>query len=141
MPFSHPWRLLRSMPEVTLAWHEGGDAGQFDHDTMTLSIRRGMTQAERRSTVAHELHHVRRGRVWAAWRVREESACELAAARDLIRLDRLGETLAWAHNLVEAADELWVDVPLLRTRLAYLHPAERAYLRERLDHLEEGGHS
>lgn len=137
----HPWRLLRSLPEVTLAWHEGGDAGWFDHDTLTMSIRRGMTQAERRSTVRHELEHYNRGRVWAAWREREERACELAAARDLIDLTKLGEALAWASTPAEVADELWVDVALLEMRMRHLHPVERAYLRARLAHLgdEEGG--
>lgn len=123
------------MPEVTLVWHEGGDAGWFDHDSLTMSIRHGMTQAERRSTVRHELEHYKRGRVWAAWREREETACELAAARDLIDLHNLGEALAWTSAPAEIADELWVDVALLEMRMRHLHPAERAYLRERLEHL------
>ena len=42
--------------------------------------------------------------------------------------------LAWAHNLDEAADELWVDVETLEVRLAHLHPSERHYLRRRLQH-------
>lgn len=138
MHVPHPWLRLRELPHVTLAWHDEGPAGWFDHDAMTLSLRRGMSQAERRSTVAHELQHVHRGRVWAAWVEREEAACEVAAARDLIDLRKMGETLAWAHSLVEAADELWVDVGLLRARLENLHPAERAYLRDRLDHLDQG---
>ena len=137
MNVPHPWRLLRSLSEVTLAWHDDGDAGWFDHDSLTLSIRKGMTQAERRSTVRHELEHYRRGRVWAAWREREELACELAAARELIDIHKLGETLAWSTCQEEAADELWVDVDLLQARLKHLHPAERAYLRERLAHLGE----
>ncbi|WP_269304826.1 hypothetical protein [Aeromicrobium sp. HA] len=135
MHLPHPWRTLRSLPEVTLVWHDGGAKGHFNHDTLTLSLRRGMTQAERRSVVQHELEHHARGRVWAAWREREEAACEIAAARELIDLQKLGETLAWAHCAEEAADELWVDVDLLKTRLETLHPAERAYLRQRLAHL------
>lgn len=135
MHLPHPWRQLRAMAEVTLAWHEGGPRGRFDHDTLTLSLRLGMTQAERRSTVRHELEHVHRGRVWAAWREREEAACELAAARDLIDVERLGEALAWTQDAGEVADELWVDVGLLEMRMRHLHPAERAYLRERLEHL------
>lgn len=142
MHIPHPWRRLRDLPEVTLAWHDDGPDGWFCHDTMVLSIRRGMSQAERRSTVAHELQHVHRGRVWAAWAAREEAACEVAAARDLIDLHKLGETLAWAHCLAEAAEELWVDEQLLVARLSSLHPTERAYLRKRLEHLggeEHGG--
>jgi hypothetical protein len=54
------------------------------------------------------------------------------ACRRLIGIRDLGEALAWAHDVDEAADELWVDVDTLRARLDHLHPAERAYLRRRL---------
>lgn len=134
---THPWRTLRSLPQITLAWHDGGPRGRFIHDTLTLSLRRGMNQAERRSTVRHELEHFRRGHVWACWREREELACEKAAARDLIDLYALGEALAWSQDMEDVADELWVDAELLRIRCRYLHPAERAYLKQRLAHWDE----
>ncbi len=137
MTLPHPWRTLRSLPQITLAWHDEGPRGRFIHDTLTLSIRRGMTQAERRSTVRHELEHFRRGRVWTAWREREEEACEKAAARELITLEALGEALAWTQDIDEVADELWVDPDLVQTRCRHLHPAERAYLRQRLAHLHD----
>lgn len=135
MPYSHPWRLLRSLPEITLAWHDGEDRGWYEHETQTLSIRRGMTQAERRSTVRHELEHHFRGPLLGELIEREEAACELAAARDLIDIRKLGEGLAWTRNLAELADELWVDEDLVEIRLKRLHPSERAYLNQRLAHL------
>lgn len=131
----HPWRMLRELPEITLTWHESGPAGEFFHEAMTLSIRHGLTQAQRRSVVRHELEHYARGPVWEAWREREELACEVASARYLIDIRKLGEAMAWAHGIEEVADELWVDEDLVRVRLDHLHPAERAYLRERLEHL------
>ncbi|MFI5426108.1 hypothetical protein [Aeromicrobium sp. UC242_57] len=94
-----------------------------------------MTQAERRSTLTHELIHHERGPCSPGSEDREELIVDREAARRLIDIRKLGETLAWAGSHEEAADELWVDVPTLMTRLAALHPAERAYLKQRLAHL------
>lgn len=135
MTFAHPWRRLRNLPQITLTWHDGGDAGWYEFDTQTISLRRGMTQAERRSTLRHELEHHARGSFTEAEMEREEAACELAAARDLIDIRKLGEAMAWATSRAEVADELWVDEALVSVRLDHLHPAERAYLRHRLAHL------
>lgn len=101
-----------------------------DHVMQTITIRPGLTQAERRSCLAHELEHVERGPRPSTRR--EELICDQAAARKLIDLRALGEALAWAHDLDEAAEELWVDCSLLEVRLAHLHPSERAYLKRRL---------
>lgn len=137
MPTPHPWRLLRHLPEITLEWHDGGEAGWYDFATQTISLRRGMCQAERRSTLRHELEHHFRGPALEHLIEREEVACEKAAARDLIGLAPLGEALAWTQDVDEVADELWVDPELVLTRCRHLHPAERAYLRDRLAHLHD----
>ncbi len=68
----HPWRLLRSLTHVTLVWHDGGPMGTTTFATNTISLRRGMTQAQRRCTVMHELVHVDRGPVGAGLVGREE---------------------------------------------------------------------
>lgn len=132
---NHPWRTLGSLPEITLEWHDGGDAGWYDFETQTISIRRGMSQAERRSTLRHELEHHFRGPFLERLLVREEEACEYAAARDLIDIRKLGEALAWTQDLDEVADELWVDPELVMIRTRRLHMSERAYLKRRLAHL------
>lgn len=137
MSIPHPWRRLRRNPEITLAWHDGGVAGWYDFDTQTISLRRGMSQAGRRSTLRHELEHHFRGWFTEAELEREELACELAAARDLIDIRKLGEALAWSSDLFDVADELWVDPELIEVRCQHLHPAERAYLRQRLAHLND----
>ncbi len=137
MRIPHPWRRLRELPEVTLEWHDGGPAGIYDFETQTISLRRGMTSAERRSTLRHELEHHYNGPFLEALLEVEEQACELAAARDLIDIRKLGEALAWTQDLEDVAEELWVDEGLLHIRLKHLHPAERAYLRDRLAHLDE----
>lgn len=129
----HPWRRLRDLAHVTLLWHDGGPKGETDFSAATISLRRGMTQAERRSTVLHECLHVERGPVLSTLAAREELRVERETARLLLPDVRaIGDALAWAHTLEEAADELWVDVQLLRCRLENLHPSELHYLRTRL---------
>lgn len=128
----HPWRTLRGLAHVRLLWHDGGPAGLTHFGNATISLRRGLTQVERRCTLAHELRHVLRGPFLDVNTAKEERAVEREAARQLIELEQLGEALAWAHTYEEAADELWVDLPTLRARLIHLHPSERAYLTRRL---------
>lgn len=141
MHLYHPWRRLRDLVDVTLYWHDGHPPGWCRHSTQEVSLQRGMTQAERRSTLTHELVHLERGPAVRGYGVREEREVDKEAARRLLPDVRaVGEALAWASCLEEAADELWVDLGTLRARLEHLHPAERAYLRRRLaDGAEEEG--
>lgn len=132
----HPWRAFRDLTHVTLHWAHlpDGVLGLTDFDTGTVTLAHGMNQAERRCTIAHETQHVVRGPVPAYLRAREEREVDRISARLLLPcVKQLGEVLAWAHNLFEAAEELWVDEPTLRARLESLHPAERGYLRTRLE--------
>lgn len=134
----HPWRRLRELVEVTLHWHDDGPAGWCRHSTQEVSLRRGLTQAERRSTICHEVVHLERGPAVRGYGAREELEVSKEAARRLLPdIRAVGEALAWATCVDEAADELWVDRGTLRVRLEHLHPAERAYLKRRL--AEDGG--
>lgn len=130
----HPWRRLRGHEDVTLDWHEGGPMGWACFVTQTISLREGMSQAERRCTVLHEVLHIERGPVPAGLAAREELRVRKETARLLLPdVKQVGDVLAWAErDLEEAADELWVDVPTLKVRLRYLHPAERGWLQRRL---------
>jgi hypothetical protein len=56
-----PWRHLGHLEGVTLAWHDGGHMGETDFEAGTISLRRGLTAAERRTVLAHELAHVELG--------------------------------------------------------------------------------
>lgn len=134
----HPWRAFRRLADWTLTLRRlplTGPAVELHWATRTIHMDKRLLQAERRSAIAHELVHIERGPVprdpWLA--AREELAVEQETARRLIPLDRLVDALVWAHDLYEAADELWVDVETLRVRLDHLHPAEKAVLKERLD--------
>lgn len=128
----HPWRAFRALTPYRLffAGLPDGVLGVTDFGAQVVVIADDLDQAERRSTIAHEVEHIHRG--FGGCHGREECAVELGAARKLIGIRELGEALAWAHDLAEAAEELWVDEQMLRTRLDHLHPAERHYLRRRL---------
>lgn len=131
----HPWRRFRELVDWTLhfAYLPDGILGLTDFGARTVTIAQGLTQAERRCTIAHETEHIHRGPVPAFYRAREEEAVDCNVARQLIEIRALGDALAWAHNEHEAAEELWVDVATLRARLRHLHPCERHYLRRRLE--------
>jgi len=53
-------------------------------------------------------------------------------ARRLIPLEPLAEALLWATDEYEVADELWVAVDTVRTRLDDLGSSEVAYIEDRL---------
>lgn len=130
---THPWRRLRDLAHVRLLWHDGGPAGLTRFAEQTISLRRGMSYAERRTTILHECLHIERGPALSSLADREELRVERETARLLLPdIRAVGEALAWARDVAEAADELAVDVAALTTRLTALHPAERAYLTRRL---------
>lgn len=112
--------------------------GETDHEAGTISLRRGLTQAERRCTLQHELLHVERGATLTTLYDREEQRVRRETARLMLpNIHRIGEALAWAgDDLVEAADDLWVDEGVLLDRLRNLHPSELHYLRRRLAQAE-----
>lgn len=62
----------------------------------------------------------------------EERVRRDAALRSLVDVRRVGDALARARGLQQAADALDVDLAVLEHRLAHLSPMERAWLRRRL---------
>lgn len=128
----HPWRALRSLTDWTLHWRDLGDEvlGETDHHRRTVTLTTGMTQAQRRSTIAHEVAHIERGPVPAFLEPREEVAVDVVAARRLISWPDLLDACRWARTLEELADELWVDEATAECRLRHLHPSEQTKLME-----------
>lgn len=104
-----------------------------------ISLRRGLLQAQRRSTLTHELVHLERGPLadHAVLDAREEEAVEREAARRLIPLDRLVWAMQWSRDEYEVADKLWVDVDIVHARLRSLTPAEELQLQTLLDEVTE----
>lgn len=129
----HPWRALRLATEITLAWQaRPGLLGTYVAGSVVLHP--WMNQAERRSTLTHELVHHERGIVTGDLRAvdREEKIVDEIAARRLIPLDKLIDAMLWAGNEWELADELWVDVPTVLTRLKTLTDAEHQQINQRI---------
>lgn len=131
-----PWRELRRLSNwlLTFTHLPPGVRAECHWPRRLILMGSRLLQAERRSALAHELEHLRRGPFPRRMRPREERAVNAAAARKLIRLHDLGEALAWADHPAEVADELWVDVPTVHARLAGLTDDEPAYLARRLAH-------
>ena len=131
----HPWRAFRALSHIRLRWAvlPEGLYGYTDHELGEVVIAQGLTQAERRCTIAHETQHALRGPVPAYLRTREEERVDRDAARLLLPdIGDVAEAMAWSLSVEEAADELWVDADTLRCRLRHLHPSERGYLHRRL---------
>lgn len=134
MQLPHPWRRLRELAHVTLLWHDDGPMGLTTHSTATISIRRGLTWEQRRCTLQHELVHVERGPIPRGLRDKDEEWVRRETALRMIPDIRpVGDAIAWALSEDEAAEELGVDVPVLRYRLKHMSPMEKAWLDHRLE--------
>ena len=143
----HPWRRLRDLgPAWTLKWREDlpPDVYGFTHwRDRTIHMRRGMTFAARRCTIAHEVEHILRGPYSLCDELREETAINERCARLLIpSTQELADSLIWHRGDYErAAEDLWVDPWTLEVRMSAMYNLERNYLNRRLDDaiLLEGG--
>lgn len=124
----HPWRELRSREHLELTWANlpPGVRGITD-GTTAIWMEVDQLQVERRCTLAHELAHIDLGHTTKTTAAEEQAARRYAAQR-LIAWDALVDVFKWAHNALEAADELWVTPEVLEDRLRFLHPNERGLL-------------
>lgn len=122
----HPWRRLRARPDLELFWRNlrGARSGATD-GAEVIVLRPGLTQVQRRSTLAHEMAHVELGHRDGCSNTEERQATQLAA-RWLVHIDDLLDALRWAEELQEVAECLWVDEPTLLARLDGLTDDERA---------------
>ena len=132
----HPWRVFSELTDWRLEWAHlpRGVLGTTCHATRTVTLAEGMDQAERRCTIAHETQHILRGPVPADGRLREELLINRRVARLLMpSVRKVAHALAFHHADIElAAEDLWVDDPLLHIRLSALGPKEREYMNEQL---------
>lgn len=111
-------RLAESMG-VTLTRHTGGEKGWYDHATRTISTRRGMSIAQYRSTLAHELGHAAHGDTPTGnghYDQRQENRAWAYAAQLLINPHDFEAAAIWHHGHLPAiADELEVTQHILKT--------------------------
>ena len=131
----HPWRDARDREHLNITFERLADGrrGCLRGDRVTINT--GDDQAQRRSTLAHELVHDER-RVFPTDRVlraREELTVERIAARRLIQLDALVDALLWARDARETAAELWVDLPMLVAFIRSLTVTERTWINEQME--------
>lgn len=129
-------RRVAQVPDLEIRRHDGGRMGRALHAAGAVSIRNGLSWHSFCCTVLHEVLHLLNGPQPRGLRAKEEEWVRRQTAREMIPDVRaLGEVLAWAHTPMEAADELGVDIYVLRKRIRHLHPAERHYLARRLEGL------
>lgn len=140
-----PWTALAQMQDVQLVVHDlgGEDLGWWDPDLRVIHLDSRQTQRERRSTLAHELEHARRGdedisHVSPILAARQEIAACVRAARQLVPIGRLVDALLWSRDERELAEELNVDEDTVRMRLLTLTEEEHAAIDRRLWAAEEG---
>ena len=130
----NPWEELRDKWPHVMLHHvtkiDAGDALAYTDGSENIWILDGLTVAERRCTLTHELIHLERGDT-GHQSDKVERLVEREAARRLIPLDNLLE-VDWAQPLEKIADDLWVDEATLEVRLATLSEPERSRLHDRL---------
>ena len=105
-----------------------------------ILINNAHTWPAKRSSLAHAVAHLDLGHATTAsayFEKREERDADQLAARRLITLDALAEVLCWTRDYGEIAEELLVDVFMLKVRERHLHVAERHYLRRQVRPMEE----
>lgn len=134
----HPWRRFSEFADWQLKFAAlpTGTMGKTCFLSKTVTLAKGMDQAERRCTIAHETLHIVRGEeaLRTNGHLREELIIDRRVSRLLIpTAEDLADALAWARGDLEAAaHELWVDPFVLEVRLSSLHGPERRYVDERL---------
>lgn len=122
------WRVIhRPLPDRLI--------GYIHAPSRIIVIESGLDQAERRSTLAHELEHVRAGHHECQTARVERAVCD-RAARALIPLGHLVDGLLWTRDRHELASDLWVDLDTLACRLDNLTQNEHADIARRLSDLE-----
>lgn len=135
-PMWHPWATLGRRPDITLRWEPmSGRLGQWCHRTRTITLDPRQSQAERRSTLTHELRHAEHGHAGrCCGSVERRVSAE--AARLLITDEALVAALLWSQDEHELAEELWVDVATVRARLDDLTDQEKAEIERRIGERE-----
>src|SRR6478735_535230 len=83
-----------------------GRMGLWDERTRTIWLDAGLSSAERRCTLVHELVHAERGDVPCGHPLldrRQERRVEREAARRLVALEALADAVRWSRDEHEVA--------------------------------------
>ncbi|AOZ48503.1 hypothetical protein A8L58_16000 [Acidipropionibacterium acidipropionici] len=128
----NPWQYLKSRPDITVVWAGllPGRARGLTDGHSTIWIRTGLTQRERRCTLAHELVHIAHHHVGHQTPAVEAQVRVETARAMLPDLAPIIDGLRWGHSWWEIADDLWVTEDVLACRLDHLTPTERRTIEE-----------
>lgn len=111
--------IMADLLGVTLAKHDSGPPGFYDHCARTISTRRGLSASMYRSTLAHELGHAVYGDQpthHGHFDQKQERRADRFAARLLINPHTFPTDYSWCQGRIsELADELEVTQHLVRT--------------------------
>jgi Zn-dependent peptidase ImmA (M78 family) len=113
---------------VVVHEHElpAGYLGMTDHARKVIWLDSRLTDAEKRSTLAHELGHLTLDTyVYGALVTALEPVVDAWAARKLISISGLLSAMNWSEQLCEVAEELFVSEHMVRTRLRTLTDEEK----------------
>ncbi len=134
----HPFRHLRSLGETVTFSVEptpGDKPAWWSPASSHILMRPGLSQAERRCYMAHELAHRDLNHSGECrWRDgqrqtrRQEIAADQLAARRLITREALVAALCWSDDREEVAEALWVTVHMLECRLEHMFGGERVVI-------------
>lgn len=134
----HPWRSIRMLPSWRVIHR------RLDDDTMGYTHRLSraivlddrLDQAERRSTLAHELEHVAAGH-HGCQPVGMDREVMARCARRLIPIEYVNYWLLWTRHLPKFAAYVWVDLDTAERRLDNLTTTERAAVDAALHGIEK----
>lgn len=127
-----PLRELRAMADIVVHWRDLPDGLRGVADGLSrIWLAHDLTQAERRSTLTHELVHIREGHRGCQPPVVERWVRFAAAMYLLPDVRSYCDALVFHHGHTEvAAENLWVDEATVwaRSDPRHMHPAGKAYL-------------
>lgn len=130
-----PWTAAASLAGWTIRAAPTPGGGCCDWSTRTITLDPGLTTAQQRAVLTHELVHAARGPFpkWA--RAREEAQVSAIAARLLVDLPHLVDAVSWSRHPVVLAELLDVDTDTLAARADCLDAAEEAVIAARLENI------
>lgn len=136
----HPWETLSRLDDVVVCWRSSlpGTKHAATDGRNIIWIRKGLTQAQRRCALQHELVHLEH-RHTTCQSARVELSVRRETAQRLITTSAFFDTGRWARSLTEWAEELWVTVPVLLDRVTHLSPDEQLIALDYINAARERG--
>lgn len=121
----HPWRSIRMLPSWRVIHRRLDDdtMGYTHRPSHTIVLDDRLDQAERRSTLAHELEHVAAGH-HGCQPSGVEREVMARCARRLLPVEYVIYGLRWTRRLAEFAEYVWVDIDTAQRRLVGLTDEE-----------------